>query len=337
MAVITKMGRFLPEWAPVRAVLLAWPYPRGDWEGNYDQVAACYWGILTALSAEVEVWLLLHHSLDAEAFRLEMQQRLTKTSTVQLIADAVYDDTWIRDYGPLSIDTGYIAFTFNGWGGKYSAQNDNQVAQFLAPRMAGQFTKYEFVCEGGGLETNGDTLLLNADCIVDEARNPGWDRNRIELFFAEVLGHSRFAWVENVCLSGDDTDGHIDTIARFADAHTLIYAGPNPQHADAASLQHLHQQIQGLAREHDWLTFALPSPQYHSLIDGRLLPCTYANFLIANQVVFAPVYGLAEDAAAVAVLREAFPKYKVIEVRCEALLEQHGSLHCATMQLARLV
>lgn len=336
MAAMKKTGRFLPEWAPVRAILLAWPYPRGDWEGNYEQVAACYWGILEALSAEVEVWLLLHHSLDAKAFQLEMQQRLTKEATVQLITDAVYDDTWIRDYGPLSTGTGYIAFTFNGWGGKYPAPNDNRIAEFLAPRMGGQFKKYEFVCEGGGLETNGEILLLNADCIVDEARNPGWDRGRIEAYFAEILGHNRFAWVENICLSGDDTDGHIDTIARFADAGTLIYAGPNPQHPDAASLDHLHHQIQNLAKLNGWRTFALPSPQYRSLIDGRLLPCTYANFLIANHVVFAPVYGLAEDAEALLVLENAFPQHKVVAVRCEALLEQHGSLHCATMQLAQL-
>jgi agmatine deiminase len=333
---MTKTGRFLPEWAPVSAVLLAWPYPRGDWEGNYEQVAACYWGMLAALSAEVEVWLLLHNTLDAQAFRVEMQQRLVKTESVRLIADAVYDDTWIRDYGPLSTDAGYLAFSFNGWGGKYAAQNDNRVAEFLAPQMGGEFTKHAFVCEGGGLETNGEILLLNADCIVDEARNPGWDRARIEAFFAEVLGHSRCAWVENVCLSGDDTDGHIDTIARFANVDTLVYSGLNALHADAASLEHLHQQIQKLAGEHGWRTMSLPSPQYRSLLDGRLLPCTYANFLIANHAVFVPVYGLAEDAEALAVLTNAFPKHKVVAVRCEALLEQHGSLHCATMQLARL-
>jgi agmatine deiminase len=335
IALMTQTFRFLPEWAPVRAVLLAWPYPRGDWEGNYEQVSACYWEILTALSAEVEVWLLLHHSLDAAAFRSEMQKRLPRTEAVQLIANARYDDTWIRDYGPLSTEAGYLAFTFNGWGGKYAAQNDNRIAEFLAPRL-GQVTKYPFVCEGGGLETNGEILLVNANCIVDEARNPDWDRTRIEAFFTETLGLHKFAWLEDICLSGDDTDGHIDTIVRFADGNTLVYTGPNARHADTAILENLHQQVQDLARQNGWRTLALPSPEYRSLLDGRLLPCTYANFLIANQTVFAPVYGLVEDVEALAVLKQAFPQYKVIGVRCEALLEQHGSLHCATMQVARL-
>jgi agmatine deiminase len=334
--VTTRPGRFLPEWAPVRAVLLSWPYPRGDWEGNYEQVSECYWGMLAAISAEVEVWLLLHHTLDATRFPAEMAQRQINAAQVRLIADAVYNDTWIRDYGPLSTDSGYVSFTFNGWGGKYAAENDNRVPESLTSYLGREVEKLSFVCEGGGLETNGQMLLLNADCIVDENRNPGWDRARIEGLFRQVLGHESFAWIENVCLSGDDTDGHIDTIARFAAEDIVVYTGPNPEHPDAASLEHLQRQVLAHAQSFGWRTFALPSPQYRSLVDGRLLPCTYANFLIVNQVVFVPVYGLNEDALALSVMAQAFPQHKIVAVRCEALLEQHGSLHCATMQVARL-
>ncbi len=333
---MNKLGRFLPEWTPVRAVLLAWPYPHGDWEANYSAITSCYWDLLTALSGTTQVWLLLHPSLDHKAFTAQMGERPIDRSRVTLLTETCYDDTWIRDYGPLSTEAGYLSFTFNGWGGKYAAIQDNRIPETLRPQLGVPVVKYPFVCEGGGLETNGEILLLNADCIVDELRNPGWDRARIEAFFTEVLGQEKFAWLEGICLSGDDTDGHIDTIARFADATTVVYSGPNPAHLDAPILDSLHRQLQALAASNGWRLLALPSPEYRSLLDGRPLPCTYANFLIVNDCVFAPIYGLRDDAIALAVLAAAFPRHRIIPVRCEALLEQHGSLHCATMQVARL-
>jgi agmatine deiminase len=333
---MTAAGQFLPEWAPVQSVLLAWPYPHGDWQVNYPGIVECYWGILQALSAEVAVGLLLHPSLDREAFDEDMQHRPVNRTNIT-VRVTPYDDTWIRDYGPLTTSAGYISYTFNGWGGKYSAVNDNTVPVGLADYLAAPVIKYDFVCEGGGLETDGETLLLNANCIVDDNRNPGWDRSAIENYFRQTLGLEKFAWLEDICLTGDDTDGHIDTIARFAAPGRVVYAGPNRDHVDADVLEQLHQQLVLLAQTNGWQIMALPSPMYRSLIDERFLPCTYANFLIVNDCVFAPVYGLREDAQALAVLGEAFPNRRVIPVRCEALLEQHGSLHCATMQIARLI
>lgn len=329
-------GQFLPEWAPVESVLLVWPYPHGDWQVNYPEIVECYWGILQALSAEVAVGLLFHPSLDQQAFSEEMLRRSVNRSNIT-VRVTLYDDTWIRDYGPLSTTSGYISYIFNGWGGKYSAANDNAVSAGLTDYLSAPVIQYDFVCEGGGLETDGETLLLNANCIVDDNRNPGWDRSSIEEYFRQTLGLQKFAWLDNICLTGDDTDGHIDTIARFAAPGCVVYSGPNRAHADADVLDQLHQQLTELALTNDWQLMALPSPTYRSLVDERILPCTYANFLIVNDCVFAPVYGLREDAQALAVLAEAFPSRRVIPVRCEALLEQHGSLHCATMQIARLI
>lgn len=328
-------GHLLPEWAPVESVLLVWPYPHGDWQVNYADIVECYWGILTALSAEIPVTLLLHPSLDRTEFDKEIRRRALKAANIQ-VRVTLYDDTWIRDYGPLTTSEGYIAYTFNGWGGKYSAANDNAVASGLGDALSAPVKKYDFVCEGGGLETDGETLLVNANCIVDDNRNPGWDRAKIEDYFRTTLGLKKFAWLDDICLTGDDTDGHIDTIARFASPGRIVYAEPNPEHVDAEILAQLHQQISALAQANSWEIMALPSPAYRSLLDERFLPCTYANFLIVNDCVFAPVYGLKEDAEAVRVLTAAFPQSRVIPVRCEALLEQHGSLHCATMQIGRL-
>jgi agmatine deiminase len=321
----------LPEWAPLRAVLLAWPFPKGDWQDNYPQIVDCYWSMLTAISQQIPVICLLHPSLSAQAFHAECVRCDLIQNNIQILQNIEYNDTWIRDYGPLSTAQGYVAFTFNGWGGKYAADMDNAVAESLSHTLEATVKKYDFVCEGGGLETNGEYLLMNRDCIVDELRNA-----QIEALFAEVLGLKKCLWLQGVCLTGDDTDGHIDTIVRFANANTLVYAGPNPLHRDAAVLNHLHTQVLALAQQHQWQALALPSPEYNSLIDGRPLPCTYANFLIANQCVFAPIYGLKDDDEALRVLAQAFVGYKIIPVRCEALLEQHGSLHCATMQIAKL-
>lgn len=324
----------LPEWAPVHAVLLAWPFPSGAWSDNYEQVVSCYWDMLTAISKASPVWLLYHQQLDRDDFIRAMQSRGIDADRVKIIRDTPYDDTWIRDYGPLSTTGGYLTYTFNGWGGKYAAHKDNAVAACLAGVLGSPPTELPFVCEGGALETNGSDLLVNANCVVDDQRNPGLDQAAVEERLLQDLGLRRVIWLHDAALTGDDTDGHIDTMARFANANTVVYAGRNELHIDAQVLSSLHAQITRLAELHQWRTFELPSPSYNSLVDGRPLPCTYANFLIVNDSLLAPVYGLAEDSEAVAVLERAFPNHRVVAVRCEALLEQHGSLHCATMQIA---
>jgi agmatine deiminase len=193
-----------------------------------------------------------------------------------------------------------------------------------------------FVGEGGGLETNGTDLLVNDNCLVDDRRNPGLTQAEVERILKQELGVFRVLWIRKIVLTGDDTDGHIDTIVRFANPTTLVYAGRNEQHVDALVLQDLHDQVRTIVNEMGWKALELPSANYFSLVNGRPLPCTYANFLLVNRHVFAPIYGLPEDELALRVLGEAFPTYSIIPVRCEALLEQHGSLHCSTMQVADL-
>lgn len=326
----------LPEWAPVRCVLLAWPRPQGDWQANYAQVQACYWRILAALTANVEVWLLVPPELNQAEFNADCGAKGINLERLRCIIEVPYNDTWIRDYGPLSTHSGYCSFSFNGWGGKYPADQDNQVPRALSARLGAPVKKLPLVCEGGALETDGTVLLMNADCVVDEQRNPGFDRDQMAQQLQNSLGPLRVEWLADIALTGDDTDGHIDTIARFAPGKRLIYSGRNEQHPDVSALDSLHRQVTELAERNQWQLFELPTPQIHSEVDQRLLPGTYANFLIVNQQVFAPIYGVNEDALALSVLRAAFPDHTVVPVRCEALLEQHGSLHCATMQVAQL-
>lgn len=325
----------LPEWAPVRCVLLAWPRPLGDWQANYAQVQKCYWHLLKTLTSSIEVWLLLPTELHQGEFLAECAVHGVRVERLRCITEVPYNDTWIRDYGPLSTRSGYCSFTFNGWGGKYPADEDNRVPQALSARLGADVNKVSLICEGGALETDGAVLLMNADCVVDEHRNPGFDRARMAKELQATLGPLQVEWLADIALTGDDTDGHIDTIARFAPGQRLIYSGRNEHHPDSAALNSLHHQVCELAARYGWQLFELPTPEIHSELDQRLLPGTYANFLIVNKQVFAPVYGVKEDSQALLVLSKAFPDHEVVPVRCEALLEQHGSLHCATMQIAQ--
>ncbi len=330
---MTDKSYLLPEWEKTRSILMAWPYPGSDWQANLVAAQRCYIDMLHAFSQVVDVWLLLHPSIDLATFRQRLEDTGLNLARIHIENSVMYNDTWTRDYGPLSCNSGYIQFQFNGWGGKYSAADDNRVPSNIRNWLGASPIDAGFVCEGGGLETNGSVLLVNKDCIVDPLRNPTMTEDEVSRQLQRWLGVEAIEWLSNIHLTGDDTDGHIDTIARFVAVDVVVYAGRNAAHVDASSLLALHQQLEAIAAKRGWSLFELPSPQICSAIDGRVLPATYANFLLCNQHVFLPVYGVAEDALAIAVIERACPSYKVVPVRCQALLEQHGSLHCATMQV----
>lgn len=341
---LQERHRLLPEWAPCRAVLLAWPFPGSDWDDSLPAVTRCYWDLLQAVVSDasnaVQAWVLVHPTMDADAWLDEFLRRGLPQDSLALISTVPYDDTWIRDYGPLSIGQGttcreFVDFAFNGWGGKFSADADDEVTARLAPWLQQMPVRQEWVLEGGALDVNGEGVLLaNKDCVIDAKRNCSLNEQQMTRLLQEHLGVDRIEWLEGICLTGDDTDGHVDTIARFASADCVVYAGPNSQHPDHAVLESLHRQISSIAQRNGWRCMALPSPMVMSELDGRPLPATYTNFLIVNQRVLAPVYGLPEDAEAVAILQQAFPLHAVVPVQCQALVEQHGSLHCSTMQIA---
>lgn len=320
----------LPEWSTVRAVLIAWPYPEGEWGGTFEDVHSCYKNILRAFVAEVETWVLVHPSFAGEF--AEFKQTL-KTERVRSFV-MEYDDTWVRDFGPLSRPGSFVSFQFNGWGNKYPAELDNAINEKLREEF-GELDISPLIAEGGALEINEDGILLaNKDCLLDVNRNPDLSEQEFLYELAKVLGVREFALIENVALSGDDTDGHIDTLARFVSNRHLVYCGSNETHPDQSRLLSLERQLRSLAQTHDWQLTALPSPVVTEAGTGRVLAASYANFLICNQVVFVPIYDTQEDERAVEIFREVFPQHRIVPLACRALLPQNGSLHCATMQLA---
>lgn len=338
--------RLLPEYSTVKSILLALPYAGSDWDNNLDQALLCYKAMVETFlehSRSSSVLLMVHPDASYEQWVKSLDVSDSERQRLNIITDIEYDDTWVRDYGPLTLreriskqpSISYKSFCFNGWGGKYMAAHDNAVSTQLVRYGVDPHIKRDLVLEGGALEINGQgVLLVNRDCVVDSQRNPKMTQDMVAIALDNELGLDDIEWIQDIGLTGDDTDGHIDTLARFVADDVLVCCGRNPAHHDNDSLDRLNNQLEIICERRGWQLNTLPVPVVKSLIDGRLLPATYANFLICNECIFVPVYGVPEDDDALQILSRLAPDKSVIGVRCEALLEQHGSLHCATMQIS---
>ena len=253
------------------------------------------------------------------------------------------NDTWIRDYGPLTVSDGYtpqlLDFVFDGWGGKYPAELDDAVTRTLD--AGGLFKvscrRFPIVLEGGSVDTDGHgTLLTTSNCLIANSRNPGYDRADFERLFAEEMGIQRTLWLEHGELEGDDTDAHIDMLARFCSPQTIAYTQcTDRSDSQYVALRAMEQQLKAFTtregRPYQLIPLPLPAPVHSAA--GERLPASYANFLVINDAVLVPVYGDPADALATERLTSTFPDRQVIAINCLPLIHQYGSLHCATMQI----
>jgi agmatine deiminase len=333
------MNRRLPaEWEAQDGVLLAWPHAQTDWAPLLAEVETVYVAVVAAIALFEQVILVV---ADVAAVTAKLQEAGVDLKWVKLY-QAPCDDTWARDFGPITVmDDGQprlLDFTFTGWGGKFDARQDNAITSTLAAQGAfsAPVTTIELVLEGGGIESDGaGTLLTTAECLLNPNRNAHLNRAAIETELRHHFGAQHVLWLENGYLAGDDTDSHIDTLARLAPGDTIVYQActePDDEHFAAlhAMAAELHALRSGEGRPYRLL--ALPWPR--ACYDGAArLPATYANFLVINAAVLVPTYNDPADAAALAVIGEAFPDREIIGIDCRPLIRQHGSLHCVTMQL----
>jgi agmatine deiminase len=331
-------NRFRAEWEPQTAVLLTWPHGESDWAGTLDRIWATYLEMARAISRHQSL-IILAHDGDLQE---QLASLLGDSPRIHIVRQPT-NDTWIRDYGPLCVEIGkrvlHLNFRFDAWGGKYDARLDDAVSRALDEEgLFGCGMLHEsMVLEGGAIETDGcGTLLATRGSVICERRNPGMDQSRIEERLSRLLGIKHFLWLDCDGLHGDDTDGHIDTIVRFADAETLLYASCSPQHPDHDQLRELERQVVALRRPdgRPYRTIPLPCPGLHLDADGRILPASYANFLITNSQVLQPVYMQDNDAKVMQIMKQAFPDREIVAIDSRALIEQNGSIHCATMQTA---
>ncbi len=332
------------EWAPQSAVQLTWPRPGGDFTAHLPAVEQCFVDIAVAIARRQ--MLIVACGEDVEGLR----QRLLKAGAPAAnltLAYAPANDVWARDHGPITVFRDgkpvHLDFIFNGWGNKFDASLDTQVTARLKAKgvFSAPVEPLDFVLEGGGIESDGlGTLLTTERCLLAATRNPQFSRAQIEERLKHWFGVARVLWLKHGDLIGDDTDGHIDTVARFCDAETVAYQAcddaSDPHYAD---LKAMEAELQAL-RAHNGAPYKLvplPLPGAIHDEDGKRLPAGYPNFLIINGAVLVPTYADANDNVALERLRGCFPKHEVIGIDCRALIQQYGSLHCVTMQIPRAI
>ena len=332
------MNRRLPaEWELQNAIQITFPHSDSDWAPVLDRVIPCFAEIIAEVSQYEKVLLVCKDIA-------ETQKHLHSSKTENIIyIEVPSNDTWARDHGGITIeDEGehiMLDFVFNGWGLKFAADRDNLITERL--HRAGIFSVSEFiktglVLEGGSIESDGQgTLLTTAECQLSPNRNPQYDQEEIEGRFKFWLGAERVLWLHHGYLAGDDTDSHIDTLARFCDAHTIAYVqcrDKTDEHFNELSLMESERLSFRRSDGKPYHLVPLPMPDACYDEDGQRLPATYANFLIINGAVLVPTYNVPQDTKALEILAGCFPNRKIIGIDCSALILQHGSLHCISMQ-----
>ena len=332
--------RFPAEWEPQSAILLAWPNTETDWADRLGEVEDTYIALVAAIT-RFQPALVCVADADVEAYaRARLSSARVPMERVRFV-EVPYDDTWLRDSGPITLREGdgfrLLDFRFTGWGGKFDATQDDQLVERLE-RM-GIFhgsvrQSIDFALEGGAIETDGAGTLLSTWTCLGE-RHPGADRDALGRQLAAWLAQDRVLWLDHGQLEGDDTDAHIDTLARFAAVDAIVYqACDDPEDSHYPGLQAMAAELAALrtADGQPYRLFALPWPR--PVVDGgRRLAASYANFLIVNGAVLLPAYDDPADARAAAVLQQAFTGREIVQVPCRPLIWQNGSLHCVTMQL----
>jgi agmatine/peptidylarginine deiminase len=330
---------FPPEWAEQSAVLLAWPYPQGDFSPWLAEVEDCYADIAKAIAKRERLII----GCRDETLRQRVLKRLSAHLDSISCVVIPYNDVWVRDTAPLTVETGQGAalldFRFNGWGNKYEHADDAAFAHNLHETGALGKTPMDavdFVLEGGSLETDGEgTLLTTARCLLNPNRNPDFSQAQIEERLTRHFGLKRVLWLHHGHAEGDDTDAHVDTLARFCTPDTIAYsASDNPDNPAHAGLMAMENELKSFktadGKPYKLLRLPVPTPILSE--EGRHLPATYANFLIINGAVLAPVYGDMADATAFCRLAEGFPGRDIIGIPATPLIRQYGSIHCMTMQ-----
>jgi agmatine deiminase len=332
-----------PEWSEQSGVMLTWPHSYGDWASRLAMVEPVFEAIAREVAKREKVLIVCYDSQHLAHIERRLQTAGANMAHVELRI-APSNDTWARDHGPITVQCQgellLLDFGFNGWGGKYGYAADNDISRRLyALETFGDvpMQTVSMILEGGSIEVDGaGTLLTTSRCLLAPTRNPDMTREKIEDELKQLLGLKRILWLDHGHLEGDDTDAHIDTLARYCDANTIAYvACDDPNDAHYTELKEMERELQALtaANGAPYKLVPLPWPRARFDEDGRRLPATYANFLIINDAVLVPTYQDPSDAEALARLRECFPTREIVAVDCLPLVYQYGSLHCVTMQL----
>jgi len=329
------------EWAPHRATWLAWPHNIETWPTQLEKVRSIWVQMVAALSPYEQVYLLVNDAVAKAEVAARLNGAKAAMANVTLLEIPTID-VWMRDYGPTFVTRNGadrpLAFNdwiFNGWGGKYRAyEEDERVARDIAQLLQVPVFERGLILEGGSIEVNGaGSCLTTEQCLLNSNRNPHLSRTQIEDLLKDSLGVRQILWLGEG-IAGDDTDGHIDDIARFVNPTTIAcLIEANSRDDNYRIVQENYQRLQS-ARDQDGkkldiVCLPCPDPVFY---DGARLPASYANFYIANEVVLVPIFDDANDQNALGILQECFAKRKVIGLRCNEVVAGLGAIHCVTQQ-----
>lgn len=323
--------------------MLTWPHAETDWAPILPDVLEVYRNLAREIGLRQKVIISCEYGEQLPAIREDLLAAGVPEENI-LLYQVPADDTWARDHGPITVYEDQkpvlLNFRFNAWGGKFESSKDDRINREL--HLQGAFGEtamkdLDFILEGGSIESDGQgTLMTTSACLLTDTRNREQSQQEIEETLKQTLGVQRVLWLNHGHLAGDDTDSHIDTLARLCDPQTIAYVRCEDQ-ADPhyPALKAMEEELQAFrtVQGTPYRLVPLPMPQAQYSEEGERLPATYANFLIMNTAVLVPVYGVPEDEAALAALQQCFPGREIVPVNCRALIEQHGSLHCVTMQI----
>jgi len=328
--------RLPAEWERQAGVLLAWPHAETDWADRLADVETTFAALARAIAAHEPVLICVGD----EQVRLRAQALLGETQNCRFV-QIEYDDTWLRDSGPITLcgPDAYrlLDFRFTGWGGKFIASRDDRLVGGLAARELfrnADHCRVDWALEGGAIESDGaGTILTTWRCL--HQRHPEQSREQMTRLLCDKLGAERVLWLERGYLQGDDTDAHIDTLARFAPDDVIVFqACDDPADPHYDELTAMRDELAALRTAGGKAYRLLGLPWAKPIFDdGRRLAASYANYLIINGAVLIPAYADPADAEAARAIAAAHPGREVIAVPCRPLIWQNGSLHCLTMQL----
>ena len=323
----TQKRRMPAEWEPQSMIQLTWPHKDTDWAPILAEITAVYEKMACEISKRDELLIVAPEGTPLPSI-INYQLSIINSN-----------DTWARDHGFISVEENnqilLLDFKFNGWGEKFEAKKDNAINKHLYEQglVKGTYEDHlDFVLEGGSIESDGKgTIFTTTCCLMAPHRNQPLTQAEIEKRLKTYLGAERVVWLNHGSLIGDDTDGHIDTLVRICPHDTIVYTGGDDDHPDLALME---QELQALrtieGKPYRLLKLPLPRPIY----DGEeRLPATYANYLVVNGAVLVPTYAQPDlDARAMHIIGEAYPDHDILGIDCRAVIRQHGSLHCCTMQ-----
>ncbi len=336
MNILTALRRLPAEWETQSAVQLTFPHAGTDWVDVLPEVLPCFVAIAKTISEFQKVLVVCQ---DAEETRVLLKE--CNLANIKLV-EVDSNDTWARDHGGITIEENgqmvVLDFVFNGWGLKFPAFKDNLITLSLYNKgvFSAGIRPGGIVLEGGALESDGlGTLLTTSECLLSPNRNPHLSKAEIETYLKSIFGLKQVLWLDHGYLAGDDTDSHIDTLARLCNPEVIAYvkcSDPKDEHFEA--LEKMESELKQFKRldGQPYQLVPLPWPEACFDPEGHRLPATYANFLIINGAVLVPTYAVPQDQEALDILKGVFPDRKVIGIDCRPLILQHGSLHCVTMQ-----